>query len=265
MEGKRPQYPSGPHIQLGAFWRESSEVEDFRKLLSWLLSRDYQLHNLVVIKTLDGRLPRFRQKDIDLSNEELTIAEPTVEAARGSATSLPFAAQLWSPAEHNVPVDLGYAVMSEESYRAGEKHVIEIVASGADQDIIVNVAEDRVHSETVKGAERLDRWQHNTFRDLCDELQPVYAALRVEQALQPPASLLASSTVAEYADMYLSDALGLSVIDRLNLTRNPACSVVRFRNGTFVPFRWGFCENIKESLAAMAVIRQRIGTYFVAP
>jgi len=251
-----------PYMQLGAYWDELREERAFEQLVCWLLDRGYELaRTALTVSTADGHLPRFRQSGLDLPATAFRLERAFDRRALSSREWLPIEVRLSPTQSEGVTIHVAYATMYDESHDAGDKHVVEIAASSGPLDAVYQF-ENELDMKTIREADRLDRWLWQTFRPLCDELKPLYAAVRCEREVQPPASQLASKAVVDYCDMYFADIVGLGVVERARLAKSGVCSVVRFESGTFVSCCLGCHDESPGAKIVVNTVRERLQEYF---
>lgn len=157
-----------------------------------------------VVRGSNGKLPRFL--DMASGNGQSTM-EWTAEQALCADHWLPVSVRLLPENLKNTQVDLAYGIMDSESQMGGDSHVIELCVSGCDVSLVANLEPDRVPAKVATRARRIEKWCTNTFDAICDELTPDYAGERMESALQPPLSLIASSDHWDLLDLYISESL----------------------------------------------------------
>jgi len=256
-----PRYLQPPHIQMGAYWHELSEADAFRKITYWLLERRYSIHRseIDILEGSEGKLPRFRGLVIDAGLRRVMRVDMNGENPFRSSRLFPVQVRLVPETSRNVPVDVCYALMLEDSFLAGDPHVVEIVASGADLNCVGNAGTQSVSRKVHSRAQRVKRWSQETFRSLCDELRPDYAAFRWEYELQPPNSLIKSTDVMDFCDIYLSKKLGMPESDIIGISRLKSCLIERFDAGVFVKSKGGLLGDDKQSEVLMDAVRRGIG------
>ena len=247
----------GPCIQFGAYWARPREPESFRRLLRWLLARNYNVKpKILAVKAIDDELPRF--VELAAGRDEIEISGWTSDRILSSRELLPTKVNLTSENKSNVDVLLGYGLMDSESFQGGDKHVVELMTSGADLNLVDNVGTSETDLTTVRSAWVTRQWCLHTFRDLCDELEPDYAGKRWEKALQPPKSFLASTDSMDYFDLYLSNCLVDGVEIREKLRHLSDFVLEEFKSGVFIMLRPGIDHNRLEVDFAMACVRAAV-------
>ncbi|MCB9851500.1 MAG: hypothetical protein H6819_00270 [Phycisphaerales bacterium] len=199
-------YLQAPHIQLGFYWHNRPQEASFAACMRWLIADGYDVAQLEALRSVDGRLPRFRQPAW-LGNPEAECAmfeNWDAATALSSVDWLPILCHLSPTTPQDVPIYLNYALVFDESYDRGDAHAIEIHASGAALNLRQNVGASEMTSDDVAEAELTDAWQQRIFRAVCESLAPTYAANNWENALQPPAYLAQSGTSFDFQCFFLS-------------------------------------------------------------
>ncbi len=251
----------GPLIQIGAYWGEIDETLAFRRVLDWILRRGYRMAPLVLgVKAEAGKLPRFL--DMASGRGTLCFRDWSAEQALSSQDHIPVTVRLTPMNVCNVELDVSFAIMDAESFAGGDGHVIEIVASGADLDLVENVGCEGMCAEVVMGAKKTQKWCETTLRALCDELRPDYAGERWAVALQPPQSLVACEDPASLMNLYLSDHLEQAGQLGAQLAPFNVCTIVDHPHGVFVRAMDVADEGNTEVHAAAAVVREALRTQY---
>lgn len=94
---------------------------------------------------------------------------------------------------------------------------IEIVASGADLNLLENRGAARLDRDTIEAAEQTARWRVETFGSVCRTFDPWYAGSTWEWDLPSPPELLSSDDFSDFDGLYLSSRLIDSDSVRLGL------------------------------------------------
>lgn len=225
-----------PHIQLGFYWHDRPQEASFAACLRWLFAEGYEVARVRALRSVDGRLPPFQQP-ASLTNPEAEWAvfeDWDAATLLSSVEWLPILCHLSPTTPQNVPVHLNYALLYDASYHRGDAHAIEITASAADLDLLVNVDASELEPDVIAEAHRTSAWERRTFRAVCEALSPTCAADYCEHELQPPAYLAESGTAFDFRHFFVSHALDdLKAIESL-VAPLKAWSTQRFTNGLLI-------------------------------
>jgi len=100
-----------------------------------------------------------------------------------------------------------------------------------------NAPGTKLSPKLAKKARLIDCWQKRTFRGICDDLCPDYAARRWEWSLQPPKSLIASLDVRDFGNLYIAPGIADPEEIRAALSGLRAWGLERFDKGVFLSLR----------------------------
>ncbi|MBN1346077.1 MAG: hypothetical protein JXQ73_25545 [Phycisphaerae bacterium] len=203
-------YLQPPHVQLGFYWHDVSDVDAYRRLLRWLVCQGYEISpQVLAIRAEAGRLPRFSHLAL------LCMGGPDTETRRFDDWDIKRAltATDWLPVEirllpkhaENVEADLTYGKASEGVLPTPDPHVIEIVASAHDMELVQYPDTITPGSQITESARKTKTWCDATFMAVCDELGPDYAKHDWEESLEPPGPLMDSIYDTDYWHLYLSE------------------------------------------------------------
>lgn len=222
-------YLAAPLISLGAYWNEMSDHDAYRRMLSWLVRRGYRMSpRIQTLASENGCLPAFAHLGVDIA--PIIESGWSIQRALESVDTLPVEVRLQPETASGIPIDLRFALI-DTPCRNLRTHVIEVVASGADWNLVDNVPIDQLDTATVERARLTENWVNFTFRALCDELRPEYAGQLWECSLQPPESAVQGQVLRGTFDIYLSDKLAAtSNLDREVLQMQHS-RVERFAHG----------------------------------
>lgn len=232
-----PKYIPPPHIQIGLYWHNRSEVDSLREVLRWLLDHGYKMHpSATAMKPVNGKLPRFNQMATHKLPEE-QIAEVHGWSAIDALSS-----PEWYPAElrlipisdDNIEIDLIYAMLLDESFKAGEPHAIEFRASAEAPNLLENSSESELPPKIVARAKKTLRWEKRIVRQIIEELQPDYGGHFWESDLQPPTSLVACDSISWYSGLILTDKVIEPDVLLANFEKFDNWSCTRFENAVLL-------------------------------
>ena len=255
-----PKYLDPPHSQLGYYWHDLAETVAYLRLLQWLVDRGHRMHPFVVAMRVEGgRLPL---ETCGFPPEAVRESwDWTVDRAVNAADWYPVQVRLVDERYGKIEVDLGYALMQAESIQAGDHHAVETVVSGSSLNLVKHVGIDEPEPALVEEASAAERWCQDTFRDICEQLAPDYAARRWEWELQPPASLLAASDPMELIDMFVGDSIADPELVMATFSTMGGWSAQRYANGVFAELIDRNQEEFPNAMAEGAeVIRGFLGS-----
>lgn len=253
-------YPQPPHIQLGFYWHDRPQEASFAACLRWLIADGYDVAQVEALRSVDGRLPRFRQPAW-LGNPDAECAmfeDWDAATVLSSVDWLPILCHLSPTTPQNVPIFLDYALLLEESFDRGDAHAIEIHASAAALNLLQIVGASAMTSDDVAEAERTDAWQGRMFRAVCESLAPAYAANNWENALQPPAHLAQFGTSFDFQCFFMSQEWAdVAAIETL-VELLDAWTSRRFAQGLFIEYAMAMDRDGSQGERVASLVREML-------
>jgi hypothetical protein len=227
-----------PLIQLGVYWHGLGDCEAFRRMLAWLRDRGSRpAGDMFAFRNRGGKLPRFQSLYLPRppGQEEGCVSDRwSVEEVLNSRDWLPAALRLRSAPPAALEFDLEYGPLGDDSFRSGDMHPIQISISGALPNLLDNVPAGTLPPKKARVARQILGWSRTTFRAICGELAPSYAAYHWERCLDGPASLFAVEDFRDFIGFFVSDRLGS--FERLARTLGSIrrLSIERYRTGSYI-------------------------------
>ena len=251
-----------PLIQLGFYWHVRDQVECYRCLLRWILTQGYEmLPKGLAFRAIEGVLPPFSQTSLAgiQGVESLVFTDWTAERALHEEEWLPVRIHLLPKCARGVKINLGYAGMAEPCLDQDAHHAIEVVASGADMDLVENVPASQLPAKVVAGARRTARWQRDFFELTCRDCAPDYAGCFWEWELQPPCQIARSRDLSDFDGLYFPQALARRTKVGVRLASLRSWSVRVLGEGVIVRCKE---RGTAEAEKGMVILRGAIGRAF---
>lgn len=254
-----------PLIHLGFYWERQPCEAMFAALAFWLLDGGYSPGPTAVVRRVSQEgapAAPCRVSSADgcaISADIRSLDNWTVALLREQIEWKTLTLELVPGSADQQRLELAYVMRS--GFGDGNVNCpIEIVASGADLDLLVNRGAARLDGDTVEAGEMTARWRVEMFGSVCRTFDPWYAGSTWEWDLPSPPELLSSDDDSDFDGLYLSSRLIDSDSVRLGLGGIPGWRIETVATGVQVscPGRRGTSEADQGIAALKRILRPRL-------